>query len=176
MFSEKLKELRNEKGISQEKLSELLNVSRQSISRYENGTVQPDFDKLITLSKYFEVSIDYLLDHSIEEASSSAVNVQGNNKISIISTINGKASSFYKFVLSPVAGKKDYHPKIMLMGIDSHSFWGDNTIPLGWYKTREEAEKELRQILNAMSQGDSVYDLQYNVNVKNKGIFDIQVE
>ncbi|MGX6979258.1 helix-turn-helix domain-containing protein [Vagococcus elongatus] len=176
MFGEKLKELRKEKGISQEQLSELLDVSRQSISRYENGTAQPDFDKLITLSKYFEVSIDSLLDNSMEEASSSTMNTKGSNKISITSVLNGKVSSFYKFVLSPVMWKKGYHPEILLMGVDSHSFWGDNTVALGWYKTREDAEKELKQILNDMSQGKTVYDLQYYVNVKKKGIFDIQVE
>lgn len=176
MFGEKLKELRVKKGISQEELSELLDVSRQSISRYENGTSQPDFEKLVQLSKYFEVSTDYLLDNRIEEATTESTKNEGKEKITIISKIDGKMSSFYKFTLSPVVGKKAYHPEVLLMGIDGHSFWGDSSVALGWYKDRADAEKELKNISEAMSQGRSVYALEYSVGVKNKGLFDFEMD
>ncbi|MGL4695335.1 helix-turn-helix domain-containing protein [Enterococcus larvae] len=176
MFSDKLKELRMKKGISQEELSELLDVSRQSISRYENGSSQPDFDKLLLLSKYFEVSIDFLLDNTLKEKNSERIKFEGKNKITITSKIDGKVSSFYKFVLSPVMGKKDYHPEVLLMGVDGHSFWGDSTLMLGWYRDKADAEKELREILESMSQGKSVYDLQHCVTVRKRGFFDIEME
>lgn len=57
-FNEKLFELRREKGYSQEELADKLNVARQTISKWENGTTTPDFDNLIELSKLFEISID----------------------------------------------------------------------------------------------------------------------
>lgn len=59
---EKLALLREKKGITQEKLSEILGVSRQSVSRWETDISFPETDKLIKLSKLFECSIDFLLN------------------------------------------------------------------------------------------------------------------
>lgn len=64
---EKLALLRKRKGITQEQLSEIIGVSRQSVSRWEMDVTFPETDKLILLSKLFECSIDYLLNHSIQE-------------------------------------------------------------------------------------------------------------
>ena len=63
---EKLAVLRKEKGITQEALSEMLNVSRQSVSRWELDVAFPETDKLIKLSKLFECSIDFLLNENIQ--------------------------------------------------------------------------------------------------------------
>lgn len=57
-----LKELRNEKSITQTELAEILGVSNRSISRWENGTTMPDFDLLIELAKYYEVEVGEILD------------------------------------------------------------------------------------------------------------------
>lgn len=64
---EKLALLRKKKGITQEELSEILNVSRQSVSRWEMDAAFPETDKLIKLSKLFECSIDFLLNDSFQE-------------------------------------------------------------------------------------------------------------
>ena len=52
-----LKELRKEKGLTQEQLAEKLNVSNRSISRYETGNNMPDISLLIEIEDIFEVSI-----------------------------------------------------------------------------------------------------------------------
>ena len=57
-FNEKLLELRKQKGWSQEEVGEKINVSRQTISKYESGLSTPEMDKLIDLAKVFEISID----------------------------------------------------------------------------------------------------------------------
>lgn len=57
-----LKELRREKGLTQEQLSEILGVSNRSISRWENGINMPDFDLVIEIANYYQVSIEELLD------------------------------------------------------------------------------------------------------------------
>lgn len=57
----KLKYLREKKNISQLKLAMDLNMNQNSISRYENGQRQADYDTLIAFADYFDVSIDYLL-------------------------------------------------------------------------------------------------------------------
>lgn len=56
-----LKQIRKKKGYSQLKVSLDLNISREAISFYENGKRSPDVDMLVMLSKYFNVSIDYLI-------------------------------------------------------------------------------------------------------------------
>ena len=60
-LGEKLQQLRLKKGLSQEQLAEALDVSRQSVSKWESGQSRPDMDKLVTLAALFEVSTDYLL-------------------------------------------------------------------------------------------------------------------
>lgn len=60
-FSENLKIIRNEKQLTQEKFAELLNVSRQAISKWESGQGYPEIDKLVKLSEIFEVSLDELM-------------------------------------------------------------------------------------------------------------------
>ena len=60
-LADKLFELRKEKGWSQEKLAEQINVSRQSISKWESGQALPELEKIVELSKVFQVTTDYLL-------------------------------------------------------------------------------------------------------------------
>lgn len=57
----RLKQVRVEKGFSQADVAKFLNISRQSISRWETDKAYPDIDNLVELSKYYEVSIDELL-------------------------------------------------------------------------------------------------------------------
>ena len=60
-FKEILKDLRVEKGIGQVELAKSINVSKGIISLWENGLREPNMSSLIALSKYFNVSIDYLV-------------------------------------------------------------------------------------------------------------------
>ena len=61
-FGEKLKEIRKRFGLTQEKLSGLIHVSRQAITKWENDEGLPDITNLQELSKLFGITIDYLLD------------------------------------------------------------------------------------------------------------------
>ncbi len=76
---EKLALLREKNGITQEKLSEILNVSRQSVSRWETGISFPETDKLIKLSKLFECSTDFLLNEDIQENAENSIDVSIDN-------------------------------------------------------------------------------------------------
>lgn len=69
-FAEKLITLRKSRELTQEQLAERLNVSRQSVSKWETGQVIPEAEKLLELSRTFDVTIDYLLKPSeIDELS-----------------------------------------------------------------------------------------------------------
>lgn len=65
-FAEKLLNLRTQYGYSQELLAAKLNVSRQAISKWELGTTLPETEKIIAISDFFDVSIDYLLRDNIQ--------------------------------------------------------------------------------------------------------------
>lgn len=60
-FGERLYELRNKNNLSQEDLAEVLDVSRQSISKWENDKAYPEMTRLLFMSDYFNVSLDYLM-------------------------------------------------------------------------------------------------------------------
>lgn len=59
-----LKRLRNQEGISQQKLADILHISQQSVYKYENGITSPDIQTLKTIADYFETSIDYLVGYT----------------------------------------------------------------------------------------------------------------
>ena len=59
-FCERIKDLRDEKGISQERLADELGVSHGIISFWETGKREPKLSNLILLAEYFGVTIDYL--------------------------------------------------------------------------------------------------------------------
>ena len=61
-IGEFLRELRKEKGYTQEQLAERFNVSRRSISRWETGSTLPDLDILMEMADYYEVELRELLD------------------------------------------------------------------------------------------------------------------
>ena len=58
----KLKEIRKKFGLSQEQLAEIMNVSRQAITKWENDGGLPDVSNLQELSKVFSITVDYLLN------------------------------------------------------------------------------------------------------------------
>ena len=73
-FNEKLIELRKKQGLSQEELGYKLNVTRQTVSKWELGQTTPEMDKLIELSKLFNISIDELINGPIIQNNSNLIN------------------------------------------------------------------------------------------------------
>ena len=66
LFHEKLIQRRREKGMTQEDLAERLSVSRQTVSKWENGECMPDADKFIRLADILEISLDELVGREAE--------------------------------------------------------------------------------------------------------------
>lgn len=78
-FNEKILDLRKKKGLSQEELGRELNVSRQTISKWEGGQSYPDFEKLVLLSDFFKLSLDELMKDidikNIKEKNNNAIDI-----------------------------------------------------------------------------------------------------
>lgn len=60
-FHARLSRLRRERGMSQEDLAEVVGVTRQAVQKWESGASRPDMDNLVALSRYFGVTLDYLI-------------------------------------------------------------------------------------------------------------------
>ena len=75
----KIAACRKRAGMSQEKLANELNISRQAVSRWETGEAVPDTEKVIQLSRIFHVTTDYLL-LDIDEALQSAAPAENNRE------------------------------------------------------------------------------------------------
>ena len=77
-LSDNLKKIRKDNNLSQEQLAEKLGVSRQSVSKWENGEAYPEMDKVLQICKMFNLNIDELLNQDIKE-----VNEAKQSKINI---------------------------------------------------------------------------------------------
>lgn len=66
-FSDNLRLLRTKHRLSQKEIGDIVGVTSQAVSKWENGIAEPDNDSLLKLSNYFNVSTDYLLGKSNEE-------------------------------------------------------------------------------------------------------------
>lgn len=61
MFSVRLKELREAYKLNQTELGEILGVTNQTVSNWENGNIAPSIERVEKIANYFKVSVDYLL-------------------------------------------------------------------------------------------------------------------
>ena len=73
MLGENIYNLRKNRKISQEEFAEILNTSRQAVSKWERNEAKPDIDKLILIAKLFNVSIDYLLNYEVDSTNIKAL-------------------------------------------------------------------------------------------------------
>ena len=175
-FGENLRKIRKQRNITQEELAELLNVSRQAISKWEAGNGYPETEKLILISRELNISLDYLMNdtsnlsekETTEEknavyAPSGKIAITTFDRKNVVVCHAVKSSQ----ILSPGKGE----PKYILNGIDKVTFWGEHTTLLGWYETLEDIQKEIKEIVDALNKGVGSYSLKYAADVEYVGIF-----
>lgn len=170
-FSDNLRTIRKEKNISQEDLAELLNVSRQAVSKWEQDIGYPEMEKMVTLSKALGVSLDFLMFGQSENTNSQKQATFLTGTI-LIGTFDGKATVNCIKVCSkrvfPGNSSKWNVPQYVLFGIDSISLLGENRTLLGWYANAESIAKEQEEIAKAIKKGETSYKLKYAAKVIDK--------
>lgn len=169
-FAENLKQIRKQNNLSQEDLAELLDVSRQAVSKWEQGAGYPEVDKLLALSNKLNVSLDSLMATEILKESHPDAAVTGT--ILITSPHENVIVNCYKVASSQkFRGGKD-SPQYALFGVgmDAHPFWGQPNTFLGWYADRDSLEKEIKEIQSAFAKGIASYELKYSVRTERKGL------
>jgi len=92
-FNEKLLKLRKEKGLSQEELGMEMQVSRQTVSKWEAGQSYPDFTRLVMLSDFFDMTLDELVkDIDVQEVRENSFT---NEKIDSIYRVSQDVNSIF---------------------------------------------------------------------------------
>ena len=67
IFAKNLKKYREKNGWTQQHLADLLNVSRQAVSKWELASSEPDLDKISEISKLFNITVDDILENDVEK-------------------------------------------------------------------------------------------------------------
>ena len=114
---EKIALLRKQKSMTQEELAEVLNISRQSVSRWEMDVAFPETDKLIRISKLFECSIDFLLNNTVKENT----DVQGS--ISIDDCYKFIRECGYFFLATSIDSRPSLRPLGMIYSNNKNLFF-----------------------------------------------------
>ena len=175
-FAENLKQLRKERQLSQEELAEILDVSRQAVSKWEQGIGYPDVEKLLLLSSKLSISLDSLMETEIAQKSNTQIpNATGT--IMITSPIERVIATCHKVVSSQKMSGGKASPQYALFGKSEGTefFGGEPTTFLGWYANEEDISKEIMEIHNAIVNGIATYTLKYNVRTK-KRLLGIKIE
>lgn len=100
-LSEKIQQLRKEKGLSQEELAEICKVSRQSISKWEADIALPETDRLLILANTFQVTLDVLLKDEL------VVNGVKKSGICGLNAINEAESGIYEGIIIKESLERD---------------------------------------------------------------------
>lgn len=98
LFSDNLRHLRNQKNISQQKLSEILLISRARYVPYENGTSEAPYEVLLRISKYFHVSVDLLLTVDLKKIPFDSLLKLGDNRILLPITVDAKGENMIEII------------------------------------------------------------------------------
>lgn len=104
-FGSNLENLRKQKGWSQDKLADKLHISRQAISKWENGTSKPDIDNVKSISNIFSIGIDELLDNELPDRAAKLDVEKEEKKENVIQVIKYMIIAVVLIYLISVIGK-----------------------------------------------------------------------
>ena len=168
-ISENLKQIRKEHHLSQEELAEQLDVSRQAVSKWEQGQGYPEVEKLLLLSSKLNISLDTLM--SVEMNREAGVKTENRAGLLVItSPYENVIATCYKVAASGKMRGGNHSPQYALFGVDrgGSNFWGEPTTFLGWYANEEMISKEIAEIHNAIAKGIPTYTLQYSAKTQRR--------
>ena len=168
-FAENLKQLRKERKLSQEDLAEILDVSRQAISKWEQGIGYPEVEKLLLLSSRLCVSLDSLMETEIAQKTDPPMR-NATGKITITSPIEHVIATCHKVMSSQKMSGGRSSPQYALFGkSEGNGFFGEEpTTFLGWYADENDIAKEIAEIHDAIVDGIATYTLKYSVRTKKR--------
>ncbi|MCI8388985.1 MAG: helix-turn-helix transcriptional regulator [Clostridiales bacterium] len=117
MLSERLKTLRKKKGITQTQLAEEFHISAGTVGNWETGNREPDYETLLKLAKYFEVTVDYLLgnDEIKKSPTVDSTTEEDEELIEYLEELKNRPEMRMLFSLSKGATKKDVEDAVRII-------------------------------------------------------------
>ncbi len=176
-FAETLKQIRKERGLTQEELAEIMDVSRQAVSKWEMSEGYPEVEKLLLLSNKLNISLDSLMGSEIAKVGA-ADSSKVTGSIVITSPNENVIATCYKVMSSQKMNGGKKSPQYSLFGVIGRGsyYWGEPTTFLGWYANAELLAKEIGEIQNAITQGTPTYELKYSAKVERKWLRIVMVD
>ena len=165
-FTQNLQSVRKNNNMSQEELAELLGVSRQAVSKWEQGEGYPEAEKLLIISEKLNVSLDSLMTGST--AAKDGVDKNTSGIIRIVSPKEGVIMNVSKVIRSQEFRGGKNSPKYALFATDGKemSYWGAQNTFLGWYRSLDDVTSEIEEIRKALEAGEDSYTLRYSVRCR----------
>ena len=105
---ENLRELRENSGISQKKLAEIVGVSQQAINKYENHNTEPDIETLKRMASFFSTSVDYLIGYdnpNIDTTRNTFLSPQEQELLALYRSLSPKQQKTMEIILVYFKGK-----------------------------------------------------------------------
>ena len=168
-FAENLKSIRKERNLSQEELADLLDVSRQAVSKWEQGDGYPEVEKLLLLSSKLNVSLDFLMSTEFAQESFNIKSLE-DGLITITSPNENVIVTCHKVESTGKMAGGKLSPQYALFGANNRVdiFGGEAKTFLGWYANEDEISKEIKEIHSAIISGTRTYTLKYSVKTKKR--------
>lgn len=131
MFNENLRNLRKQKGLSQEELAERLHVVRQTVSKWEKGLSVPDADLLIRIAEIFETSVSTLLGDTVEPSEDKNIIAQKLEQLNaLLAEKNRRSRRIWKVVAIILISIAVVTVLLIILGISaSYSLFTNPVVP-----------------------------------------------
>ena len=170
-LEEQIRNYRKQAGMSQEKMAELIGVSRQAITKWENGTGTPDIANLVAIAELFQISLDELLLNEKKEKKQSEYLYESTTEYDIdgIKNFDIKLGSVHTVILSSSEGEKI---KVSLLSNIIKGLQSDYKIRIDDIKNRIDVDL---QRLNGATEADAKESIVTRVEIPQKYIGKVEV-
>ena len=170
-LEDKIRKYRKQAGISQEKMAELIGVSRQAITKWENGTGTPDIANLVAIAELFQISLDELLLNEKREKKQSGYLYESTTEYDIdgIKNYDIKLGSVHTVIISSSEGEKI---EITLLSNIIKGLQSDYKIKIDDIKNRIDVDL---QRLNGATEADAKESIVIRIDIPPKYIGKVEV-
>jgi len=170
-LEEQIRNYRKQAGMSQEKMAELIGVSRQAITKWENGTGTPDIANLVAIAELFQISLDELLLNVKREKKPSEYLYESTTEYDIdgIKNFDIKLGSVHTVILGAYEGEKI---KVSLSSNIIKGLQSDYKIRIDDIKNRIDVEL---QRLNGATEADAKESIVTRISIPQKYIGKVEV-
>ena len=170
-LEEQIRNCRKQAGISQEKMAELIGVSRQAVTKWENGTGTPDIENLVAIAELFQISLDELLLNEKGENKQSEYLYESTTEYDVdgIKSYDIKLGSVHTVILRASEGEKI---KISLLSNIIKGLQSDYKIKIDDIKNRIDVDL---QRLNGATEADAKESIVIRIDIPQKYIGKVEV-